>query len=289
MSFATPSMTRGAYMPTQTLSAPSPHAAIDYRNGFSVPMPTAAPVRPTVTDIHLDGAHGGDPARTVSVSYAPYAAPAVDMTAMASTVAQQLAAEHRELATTAEFGGGGHGYTLGASAHAPHNYGFESAATPSYGRQHVAPSTYAAAPSAHSDAQLRSVAANQRSIHDQMAAYKQQMSSVSSEMAQQQDRIGRVENMRAELASQMQRIEGMQSGRGDGGAGLESLRMDVARQGAALQQLSAEVSSSQQGMKSIGAGLMDHRSSIDSVTQSVNRQADDLERLHVGMSNHTGI
>ena len=281
MSFATPSMTRGAHMPTQTMSMPNTHAAIDYRNGFSVPLPGPV-VRPMQTDIHLDGAHGGDQSRTISVSYAPYSAPAVDMTAMANTIAQRMAAERRaELGS--EFGGGGQGYTLGAAA--SHSYDNFSAPS-SYGRQQP-PTTYdSVAPSAHSEAQLRSVAANQRAIHEQMASYKHQMSSVSSEMAQQQDRIGRVENMRAELASQMQRLEGMATNSGSG-AGLESLRMDVARQGAALQQLAAEVSSSQQGMKSMGAGLMDHRASIDSVSNSVNNHAADLEHLNSGMRNHT--
>ena len=274
-------------MSTALPAAPRNSSVIDYRNGFSVPLPNdyrngfsvplpvtpspptfAAADRPTVTDIHLDGANAAS--RTVSVSYAAAPEPAVDMNTMASNVAMQLARERQ------------------AQLGAPHEAmrtatALESMRVPVAPARSVAPARFDIGAS-YAPA----------SVDPGMSMYSQQMQNMSLNAERNHTAVSKsVQDMRVDLNAQMRRVENMQaelaaaSASGGAGIGYDMVCADMQRQNAQLQSLSSEVGNGQRNISNMDVGLKGHRSSIEQVAASVSDHAQQLERLNTGMANHT--
>jgi len=202
MSFATTKMTRGSRNPPiGEHTAPSRRGGIiDYRNGFSVPMPRAnafvasAPTRPTKIDIRLENETRAAPARVLSVSYTPAAAPPapaapLDMKHLAHQVANEYVCERDKA---------------------------------------LAP---AAAPAEVSEmeglrAHLQSVATNQRDMYAQLSAMSQ---SAQADRTGLSERMTNVESLRAVVQQQSKSLHTLSQSLAKDGPGDSGLSSQVLR------------------------------------------------------------
>jgi len=249
MSFATTKMTRGSRNPSvsEHISPSGRGGIIDYRNGFSVPMPQAkafvasAPTRPTKIDIRLENETRAAPARVLSVSYTPAAAapaPAapVDMKQIAHQIANEYVCE-RDKALAA-----------------------------------LAP---AAAPAGVSEieglrAHLQAVATNQRDMYAQLSAMSQ---SAQADRSGLSDKMASVESLRAVVQEQSKSLQSLNQSRGKDALVDSRLSSQVLRQDEQLRMMSI--------------GLQDHKSNINEIRQEVRSHAADLANLDAGLVNHT--
>jgi len=297
MSFATNHMTRGSRtaLASELPGASRRSGIIDYRSGFSVPMPSTnyrTVSKPTEVDIQLQGEGIGTVPRTLSVSYTP-CNKTVDTKTIASKLANDMVNERMA--------------RVGAPAASV-----------------VAPSSEMEALQGH----LQTVAINQRDIYEQMSMYNRQLDAMSENArANNTDvtsRLTSVESLRSQIQTQTKTLDALYArlgagAAGDGSAGLASrvqqhddqlllmgaglrdhkanidqVRRSVSAHASEIGQLDAGLVNHTEHIRQMRAGLTDHTAHLSSLLETgqehvdgLSVHADDLEMIKTGMQNHS--
>ena len=260
MSFATTKMTRGSRNPplSEHISPSGRGGIIDYRNGFSVPMPrasavvAAAPTRPTKIDIRLENETRAAPARVLSVSYTPApAAPApaapVDMRQLAHQVANEFVCERDKT---------------------------------------VAP---AAAPAEVSEmeglrAHLQAVATNQRDMYAQLSAMSQ---SAQADRTGLSDRMASVESLRAVVQQQSKSLDSLSQTLVKDGGGDPALSSQVLRHDEQLRLISMGLQDHKTNINEIRGDVRSHAADLQNLDAGLVNHTSHIRQMRSGLQDHT--
>lgn len=231
---------------------------IDYRNGFSVPMPRAnafvasAPTRPTKIDIRLENETRAAPARVLSVSYTPAAAPPapaapLDMKHLAHQVANEYVCE-RDNTTAA-----------------------------------------VAAPAAVSEmeglrAHLQTVATNQRDMYAQLSAMSQ---SAQADRTGLSERMTNVESLRAVVQQQSKSLDTLSQSLVKDGLGDSVLSSQVSRHDEQLRMMSIGLQDHKTNINDIRGEVQQHAAELQNLDAGLVNHTSHIRQMRTGLQDHT--